>query len=583
MISALSHFNSVWIVIAKVHTRFGERHQPLVLLARDVGSNMVVELGVPKLLGVRHPPYPTGPQALLVTVDANEVAACHLALGWRMPERIVDLMVEFRNLTRGNRRPIVGGLAGALIWFGQRATGALVEGASPQQMRRRLAAVAALFDAMQASLDVGRAMLRGRYLCAVARIEATGIPVDRRTSDHLAQNWPAVRDRVVEIIDQGYGVYQGRRLDVPAFEGWLAGRGISWPVVASGRLDLSDQAFREMARVHPCVRPLKELRATLLGFDPNALAIGRDGRNRTPVLPFVGSTGRNQPSAKHWVMETAAWVRHLIKPKSGAGLALIDWEQQEFGIAAALSGDTGMQRAYTSGDPYLALAIASGAAPPEATAATHPQIRERYKVASLGIQYGIGAVRLAGLLGLREVDAKEMLRLHKAAFPRFWSWSDDVEARAMLYREQHSAFGWRRAIGPDAKSGSLRNFPMQANGAEMLRLACCLVTEAGITLCAPNHDALLIEAPLRDLDDAVATTQRLMAEASADALDGFGLTTSVRAVRAPERWTDPRGTTVWSAVETALARIEPPAHQRDRTCSPADARTILLSVYKRGS
>ena len=36
---------------------------------------------------------------------------------------------------------------------------------------------------------------------------------------------------------------------------------------------------------------------------------------------------------------------------------------------------------------------------------------------------------------------------------------------------------------------------MQANGAEMLRLACCFATERGVRVCAPVHDAILIEAP----------------------------------------------------------------------------------------
>jgi hypothetical protein len=45
---------------------------------------------------------------------------------------------------------------------------------------------------------------------------------------------------------------------------------------------------------------------------------------------------------------------------------------------------------------------------------------------------------------------------------------------------------------------------MQANGAEMLRLACCLATERGIEVCAPVHDAILICAPLDRLDDDVA-------------------------------------------------------------------------------
>ena len=60
----------------------------------------------------------------------------------------------------------------------------------------------------------------------------------------------------------------------------------------------------------------------------------------------------------------------------------------------------------------------------------------------------------------------------------------------------HTVFGWRVHVGPDANPRSLRNFPMQANGAEMLRLACCLATERGIEVCAPVHDALLICAPL---------------------------------------------------------------------------------------
>jgi hypothetical protein len=35
---------------------------------------------------------------------------------------------------------------------------------------------------------------------------------------------------------------------------------------------------------------------------------------------------------------------------------------------------------------------------------------------------------------------------------------------------------------------------MQANGAGMMRLACCEATEKGIGVCRPGHDALVIEA-----------------------------------------------------------------------------------------
>jgi hypothetical protein len=43
--------------------------------------------------------------------------------------------------------------------------------------------------------------------------------------------------------------------------------------------------------------------------------------------------------------------------------------------------------------------------------------------------------------------------------------------------------------------------------AEMLRIACCLATERGVSVCAPVHDALVIEAPVDQIDDAVTTTR----------------------------------------------------------------------------
>jgi len=89
---------------------------------------------------------------------------------------------------------------------------------------------------------------------------------------------------------------------------------------------------------------------------------------------------------------------------------------------------------------------------------------------------------------------------------------------------------------------------MQANGAEMLRLACFLLTEAGIRVCAPVHDALLIEAPLETLDAVIATTQELMAQASEVVLDGFRLRSDAKVVRYPDRYMDERGEQMWERV-----------------------------------
>jgi DNA polymerase I len=98
----------------------------------------------------------------------------------------------------------------------------------------------------------------------------------------------------------------------------------------------------------------------------------------------------------------------------------------------------------------------------------------------------------------------------------------------------------------------LQNFPMQANGAEMLRIACCLATEAGIEVCAPVHDAILIVAPLDRLDQDVARCQDLMGQASEAVLAGFRLGTDAKIIRPPERYMDPRGEVMWEKIQSIL-------------------------------
>src|SRR5258707_14438989 len=102
--------------------------------------------------------------------------------------------------------------------------------------------------------------------------------------------------------------------------------------------------------------------------------VGADGRNRCLLSPFRSRTGRNQPSNTRFIFGPGSWMRGLIVPEPGWGVAYLDWEQQEFGIAAYLSGDPNMIAAYESGDPYLAFAKMAGAVPEWATKESHGEI-----------------------------------------------------------------------------------------------------------------------------------------------------------------------------------------------------------------
>jgi hypothetical protein len=411
-----------------------------------------------------------------------------------------------------------------------------------------------LLPAMLPRIDLLRGLLRGRYMKAAAAIEFAGTPIDTATLALLREHWTAIQDELIQKIDIDYGVFDGRSFRADCWANYLSGKGIPWPQLESGRLDLSDDAFRQMAKAYPVVAPMRELRSALSDLRLNDLAVGQDGRNRTILSAFRSRTGRNQPSNTRFIFGPSVWLRSLIQPPPGHGLAYIDWSQQEFGIAAALSGDQAMQAAYRSGDPYLAFAKQSGAVPPDGTKQSHGPTRELFKQCVLAVQYGMQDQSLAYRIGQPPIVARDLLRAHRETYKKFWAWSDAALDYAKLKGSLHTVFGWQIHVADNPNPRSLRNFPMQANGAEMLRLACCLGTERGIEICAPVHDALLICAPLDRLEHDIAGMQTAMAEASRIVLGGFELRTDVMRVRHPDRFCDPRGTRMWEQVIGLIAK-----------------------------
>src|SRR5262249_39570089 len=116
-------------------------------------------------------------------------------------------------------------------------------------------ALARLLPAMSAKLDLPRALFRGRYMAAAARIERAGVPIDAVTLGRLKRYWHNIQDRLITEIDKDFGVYEGRTFKADRFTSWLSRNGIAWPRLPSGKLDLSDDAFKEAARRHAPLAP----------------------------------------------------------------------------------------------------------------------------------------------------------------------------------------------------------------------------------------------------------------------------------------------------------------------------------------
>jgi hypothetical protein len=472
---SLSAYKEIWCVDFEFGAGRGERPVPVCLVALELRTGRIIRKWLDEFGAT--PPYDIGPDALFVAYYASAELGCHLALGWPMPAHVLDLCAEFKNQSSGIALPSGKGLLGALIHFGLDAIGAAEKeemrelaisigagGSYTDQQRLELldycqtdvVALARLIPLMAPTINLPLALLRGRYMAACARIEWNGVPIDVEMLEKFRRYWPDIIDQLISEIDVHFAVFDGRTFKQEKFAAYLARKGIAWPRLPSGAFDLRDETFKETAKKYPEIATLRELRTSLAKMRLNTLEVGHDGRNRTLLGAFGSKTGRNQPSNSKYIFGPSTWMRGLIKPPPGYGAAYIDWSQQEFGIAANLSGDAAMMRDYLSGDPYLAFAKTAGAIPPDGTKDTHPTVREQYKTAALGVQYGLEEKGLADRLDIQPIAARRLLQAHRLAYRTFWEWRAGAITRAMVMGELNTVFGWKvhPAPPPDKPGGS---------------------------------------------------------------------------------------------------------------------------------
>ena len=563
----------IWGVDFEFHPRAGREGNPPVpvcMVAKNFKTGESIRLWQNELESLTEAPFPTDESALMVAYYASAEIGCFGVLDWPMPVNVLDLYISFRMHTNGRELPSGSGLLGAQIYFGLQPIGEdekdsmrrLVLDGGPWNAGEQNAilrycesdvlALENLLEALHPHIDWPRALLHGRYPSAVARIELTGVPIDTPTFQLLLEQREAVQLQLIQRIDSEFGVFEGTTFKADRFEGYLKKNGLEWPSSEAGRLDLSESTFKDMCRVYPQIELLRQARKALATLRKSALQIGDDGRNRCLLSMYRSGTGRNQPSNSKSIFGQPSWMRGLIQPPPGFALAYVDWSQQEFGIAAALSGDSAMLKAYQSGDPYLAFAKQAGAVPACATKHSHGKEREQFKACVLAVQYGMAAESLAYRIGQPVARARQLLDLHKVTYCRFWEWSEGVLNQATLNRKLWTAYGWPLHVDNSPNGRSLRNFPMQANGSEMMRLACIRLTLDGIRVCAPVHDAILVEAPLGEIEGVVHHTQDVMARASAAVLGGFALSSDAKVMRYPSRFLEDRGRPMWNEVMDIL-------------------------------
>ncbi len=263
--------------------RCGERPDVVCLAWHELSSGQTFRLWRDQLGST--PPYRTDDKVLFVCFVGNAELGCHLALGWPLPENIVDLNPEFRCLVNGRTVPEGKGLLGALAYFGLDA----IDSKRKDDMRNRIMqgwpfsdteradilkycasdvdAMVPLLPKLMPNIELPIALYRGAFVAVSARMEHAGVPIDMEIFDQLADKhaWRAVRDAMVPEIDAQYGVYVRDKagdwhFNMEKFAAYLAREGIDWPVTETGKLSTNENNFQNMAKGHPQLESLRQLR-----------------------------------------------------------------------------------------------------------------------------------------------------------------------------------------------------------------------------------------------------------------------------------------------------------------------------------
>jgi hypothetical protein len=527
------------------------------------------------------PPYRIDREALFVCYAGNAELGTHLSLNWPLPCNVLDLRAEFRVVANG-RRDGRWRLLDALEFYGIDTIGAeakeiaqqrFLEGgdfsdeeiaAQKDYLRSDVAGLVKLLpriltDAAKLPyrnplMYLRHALFRGKFMCANARAERRGIPIDAETYWPLMDNWEAAIHCLIAAHDV-YGIYDDSdSFKEDRFAQLVDHWGIPWPRLPTGRLDLKAKIF-DLFKTDPRIARVHELRKTRAMLRSMHWKVRNDGRAHTNLWAHSTKTGRTVPAAGEFVFSQAKWARFLIKPAPGRALCYADYSQEEFGIGAWFSRDARMIDAYNQGDPHREFAIRAGAITTDTPEAEAKAIRNKYKNTNLGVQYGMQERSLAARIKQPIWTARALLNARRMIFSGYATWILAAINEAARVGFVNTPLGWWFQIGKRVPVNTLKNWPMQSAGSDILRVAVYLADKYGLEIISTIHDAILIEAPIERVERDALLLREIMIRAGRIVLGGFNLRVDLKIIRYPDRFVDEDGAAMWARVQELLADV----------------------------
>ena len=253
-------------------------------------------------------------------------------------------------------------------------------------------------------------------------------------------------------------------------------------------------------------------------------AVEQDGRIHASFNPMQARTGRFSTSKPNLQSIPRGHMRDCVRARPGFKLVDADYSQIELRIAAAVTGEEKMLKAFADGKDLHVQTAALVLNKPE-TEVTSEE-RQMAKAVNFGLLYGqkpLGLVKYAASsygVTMTEGEATKISDAFFKAYPALAAWQKKQKNAASNAKEVRTILGRRRDL-PQAKEtwwiryAALLNTPIQGAAADGMKRALCRLRGLLPEKCQivnTVHDEILVECPEDAADQVRQLVEKTMVE-----------------------------------------------------------------------
>lgn len=335
-------------------------------------------------------------------------------------------------------------------------------------------------------------------------MEDSGVIVDKKILSNIKQKTAkkikALEGKIYSLTNEKFNINSTQQLRIILFEK-LA---IPTEFVSKTKTGLSTAAseLAKLKDLHPVIpllqdyRELAKLANTYIDALPR-LINKKTGRVHTSYNQAVTATGRlssAEPNLQNIPIrsELGREIRTAFVAQAGYKLLSLDYSQIELRLAAHMSGDPKMIKAFKNQvDIHTATAAEINQVSPEAVTKT---MRREAKAINFGILYGQGPHGLSQTADIPYARAREFIEEYFIAYKSIQKFIDKTIAMARKQGYVETLLGRRRYL-PEINSSVVQarkaaermavNTPLQGTAADMIKIA--MIKIANMSEFKTNH------------------------------------------------------------------------------------------------